>query len=1012
MITTLRLEVHPLNFQNLTHLAQSVKEYLKCDIQGLYCAQVYWVCSNESLNALSEQIIEQEILHDSVIEKLITTHQNMNLDFDACIQVRFKPGVTDNKASSVKEALKLVSSIKELQVFTGVQYFIKGDLSASQLENIANEFLGNKLLNQFEIVNKVNFNETRFTNMKLPIVNIQAKPVEKINLNDEISNLLNISEERCWALTQEELEQIQQYFMDEKTRNLRKKYGLEDFATDVEMEIIAQSWSEHCKHKIFAANISYQEDNLGARQAIGNKKIQSLYKTYIKQATFDVIEKNNLDWPISVFSDNAGIVRFDKNVDVCIKVETHNSPSALDPYGGALTGILGVNRDILGCGIGARPIANTDVFCFAHENLMKENIDLPQGLKHPKRILEGVHKGVEDGGNKSGIPTVNGSLFFDDDYAGKPLVFVGTVGVMPQKTSHYQSSGEKNQKVHDRIVMVGGRIGADGIHGATMSSLELNEHSPATAVQIGDPLTQKKVMDFMLEARKQGLYTSVTDNGAGGLSSSVGEMATVTSGARIDLKLAPTKYPGLSAYELMISESQERMTFAVAPNKIFEFIQLAKNFGVEATDLGEFTNTGLLEVYYGDQLVSALHLDFLHEALKPMELVAHYDPTSVQTPNQKWHEQDFRLELPSDTLTIIHAILNRPNVASKENLVRFYDHEVQAATVVKPFMGPKQDGPSDAAVIWLHPHGGEEKKGIIIGHGLQPLTSHYDTYQMTVESIDEAVRNVVATGANPNKIALLDNYCWPDPVVSSKNPDGPYKLGQLVRSAQALYDTAIAYQMPFVSGKDSMKNDYSGFNKNNERVKISVPPTLLITALGMTDDVEKICTTPFKNAYDHIFLIGARETQKINNSELTRCYKLDADDGAPIDLALNAKIYQCIYQLIQNNVIESCHDISEGGLIGAVIESCIGGKLGCKINLDSFSTLPILFNEGTGQFIISVAPNNLNSFNNIIAELPVLELGVVTSQYSLHLTTNEEVIECPMTKLEASWKNSKELSNE
>jgi phosphoribosylformylglycinamidine synthase II len=1002
MSFTQRIEIHPFTYASKNKTIKDAKKYLDMDIEGIYEVKTYWLHSQNDLTSITNSLCHEEVLHDSVIEQIFIQDHHIELEYDSVLEIKFKPGVTDNAAHSTLDAIRLVSQEnKDLQVFTGKIYFIKGDLAQEQITKMSAELLGNSLLNTFEVYTKEQFNESRFQHQQLPIVKMQTQDITHYNIHKSEQERLKDSVKNCWALSKSELQQIQDHFNTVETKTQRTQYGLNELPTDVEMEIIAQSWSEHCKHKIFAANINYSEKGSVSGKKLGTKKVESLYKSYIKKATKDINEKRNLNWLISVFSDNAGIVRFDDNLDLCIKVETHNSPSALDPYGGALTGILGVNRDILGCGIGAKPIANTDVFCFAHESLLENGVKLPSGLKHPKRILEGVHKGVEDGGNKSGIPTVNGSIFFDDDYAGKPLVFVGTVGAMPQRTQHYESSAMKNQKAGDKVVMVGGRIGADGIHGATFSSLELNEDSPATAVQIGDPLTQKKVMDFMLKARDLGLYSSVTDNGAGGLSSSIGEMAEATNGVKIDLKLAPTKYPGLSPYELMISESQERMSFAVPCEKINDFQKLASEYNVESTVLGEFTNSGNFEVYYGDQLVALLDLHFLHESLRPMELKAEFDPSLSTTNPNYWHGKDLREEATENIEHIITTLLQRPNIASKEDLVRHYDHEVQAATVVKPFTGVETDGPSDAGVIWLAPHGGQENNAIVISNGMQPLFSHQDGYTMAIASVDEAVRNAISTGANPEKIVLLDNFCWPDPLVGPNNPDYAHKMAQLVRSCEGLYDIATYYGMPFVSGKDSMKNDYSGINDQGEKVKISVPPTLLVTAMGQIENVEKVITTDFKQSGDLIYLVGQTKENKLTFSEYTRAFTEEYVDSIHIDYKTNFEIYKAIYNANQLNLIQSSHDISEGGAITAVIESSIGAKLGAIINIESKA---LLFNEGSGQFILSVKKENTIEFEKQFKNLPFKQIGLVIENYELQIKNKT----MNLNKLEAAWKNTLE----
>ncbi len=511
--------------------------------------------------------------------------------------------------------------------------------------------------------------------------------------------------------------------------------------------------------------------------------------------------------------------------NLVFKVETHNSPSALDPYGGALTGIVGVNRDTIGTGMAAKLIFNTDVFCFASPFHEKE---LPPRILHPRRIFEGVREGVEHGGNKSGIPTVNGSIVFDERFLGKPLVYCGTGGIMPRQILGKPS---EVKLVHpgDVIVMAGGRIGKDGIHGATFSSEELHEGSPVTAVQIGDPITQKRMCDFILEARDQGMYRCITDNGAGGLSSSVGEMAQFSGGCDLDLKMAPLKYSGLQPWEILVSESQERMTFAIAPEKLNAFLNLAADMNVEAIALGHFTESGLFLVRYGDTTVACLDMAFLHEGLPPMQLKAAWKPPQYEEPS---------FAEPVDLTAALIRLLARLNICSKEMVVRQYDHEVQGGSVVKPLTGLLNDGPSDAAV--LRPVL-ESMRGVVVSHGICPRYSDIDTYHMTACAIDEALRNFLCVGGSLDGIAGLDNFCWCDPIASDKNPDGEYKLAQLVRANRALYDYSIAYTIPCISGKDSMKNDYVIGD-----LRIAIPPTLLFSIIGSIDDVRSAVTMDVK----------------------------------------------------------------------------------------------------------------------------------------------------------------------
>ncbi|MBT3584953.1 MAG: phosphoribosylformylglycinamidine synthase, partial [Halobacteriovoraceae bacterium] len=769
-MAVIRLEVEPLipTLKN-DSICRQAQQFLNIKLERMSEIQFYLISGAEHKKPELQELIGKtghEVFCDPITSRyqLRSYDLGQHQDPQFVVEVSYKPGVTDNTGHSASEGLKLLEISAE--VASGKLYFLHGNLNLGEAQTVAFELLGNELIeNVFVYSYKEFFHVDRFSECIFPKVVLKAKlEPETITLNVTNAELEQISLDRCLALTLDEMNVIKNYFENEEVIKKRTTQNLPIWPTDVELEVLAQTWSEHCKHKIFAAKINYSEENIKGYKRLGQQNIGGLYKDLIKNSTKRIEKEQGKDWLISVFSDNAGIVRFDNSIDLCIKVETHNSPSALDPYGGALTGILGVNRDILGCGLGARPIANMDVFCFAPPALAEQigRDNLPVGPKEPRRILEGVHLGVEDGGNKSGIPTVNGAFFFEENFAGKPLVFVGTVGALPQKLPDGRNTSSKNANSKDRIFMIGGAIGADGIHGATFSSLELNENSPATAVQIGDPLTQKRTSDFLLEARDLGLYSSVTDNGAGGLSSSVGEMATMTGGAEIDLSLCPMKYPGLTPYELMISESQERMTVAVPPLKGEEFLALAKARGVSASDIGEFNQGGYLSIYYGKNLVADLELDFLHDGLPSMNLCAKWDGPRIK---ESWLK-DGLIENKGGKTTIkegLNSLLSRPNIVSKESWVRRYDHEVQAATHIKPFGGETASGPNDSGVIWLYPHGGEKDAAAVIGCGLNPFLSQYDPYLMAQFSVDEAIRNIVATGGDIDNCCLLDNFCWPDP---------------------------------------------------------------------------------------------------------------------------------------------------------------------------------------------------------------------------------------------------------
>ncbi len=1013
-------------------VAKGARGFLELPVLGSEEIQVYRMHSRTNVNIPRDDIKDwsEHIFSDSIIQTSILQVEDFFStevsDLKPCfgIEVSFKPGVTDNVGNSATEILSIYSDFakkNEIKVYSSTLTLLYGNLSRAQAETIGHELLGNSLIQKIVVLS---FNElqtnNRFSEVLVPEVKLESNPkIYEMDLHLEDYRLKRLNKKNCWALSIEELKGIRNYFDKEKITSLRKSEDISSNPTDVEMEILAQTWSEHCKHKIFSAEIEYSESEESSYVSLSDKKIHSLYHTYIQGATAKIKKDRQLDWLISVFSDNAGIVRFDPFVDICVKVETHNSPSALDPYGGALTGIVGVNRDILGCGLGARPIANTNVFCLAPPDWPKNRKELPSGLKHPRNILEGVHRGVADGGNKSGIPTVNGAFSFHKNFSGKPLVFCGTIGVIPQETNSGTPTSQKSHKVGDRIVMAGGCIGKDGIHGATFSSMKLNRNAPATAVQIGDPITQKRLADFLLEARDRELFSNITDNGAGGLSSSVGEMATVTNGATIDVALAPVKYPGLSPFELVISESQERMTFAVPEEKLAAFMDLAKKRNVIATDLGHFSNDGFFRVKYKEKTVALLEMDFLHHGLPKMKLHARWEgPRKEFSPfhrNPKSLVSKQELNSRFFLEKALYKILSDWTVRSKEDLVRRYDHEVQAATLVKPFLGKNGTGPGDAAVIWMAPHGGEKMGGISIGCGLAPKYSSYDTYTMAQYALDEAIRNCVSVGGNPDQIALIDNFCWPDPLPSSNNPDAAHKLAQLVRACNGLYDAACIYGTPFISGKDSMKNDYVGYSRFSKEIKISVPPTVLITAVAKVENVSKTVTSDFKNPGDLIFILGTNH-RHLGGSMLKEIFKLPKDfyrnELPPIHPTLNRDVYKKLHSAMEKSLLNSCHDCSEGGLLVALAESAIGGELGvraeldeCREILESLSISEFFYNESSGRFIVSVSPENKESFEKHFEAIPCVAFGTTTEAEILRIcNTSLVILDAPLEKLKNAWK--------
>lgn len=908
---------------------------------------------------------------------------------DWAIEVGFKPGVTDNAGRTAREVVEALSGHRFREdegVYTSHIFFLSGKLTEGDVTAIAEGMLANTLINRYVYKNAAQYKRDRGMMVFAPKVSMGCEAtVETFPITTGLEEMMRINRERTWALSADELKEIRKYFLKTSVINARKKVGLTESPTDVEIEAIAQTWSEHCKHKIFNAIIEYEED--------GRKEtIDSLFKTYIKGST-DTIRrrKGGRDFCLSVFKDNAGVIRFNKRYNLAFKVETHNTPSALDPYGGALTGIVGVNRDPFGTGMGAKLIFNTDVFCFAPPDYKGT---IPPRLLHPKRVLEGVREGVEHGGNKSGIPTVNGSLVFDENYLGKPLVFCGTCGIMPREIQG-KPSYEKMALKGDAIVMVGGKIGKDGIHGATFSSEELSEASPTSAVQIGDPITQKRMTDFLLIARDRGLYTSITDNGAGGLSSSVGEMAQDTNGCVLHIDRAPLKYHGLSPWEILLSEAQERMNVSVSPDHLDEFLELSEKMSVTSTVLGEFTDSGMFHILYQGKTVAYLDMKFLHEGLPEMKITA------------KW-ERKIRDEKPfsepRDYSDDLLAMLRRWNICSKEYVVRQYDHEVQGGSVVKPLTGSQNNGPSDAGVVRPDLDGEE---GIVISHGICPKYSAFDTYHMMACAIDEAIRNNIATGGSLNRMALLDNFCWSDPILSERNPEGSYKLAQLVRANKALYDSTTFFGTPCISGKDSMKNDYMYNN-----IKISVPQTVLMSALSVINDVKHVMTMDFKESGNLIAVVG-RTYAEMAGSEYFAGHGLSGNIPPRVRMSSAKRTFKAIEKAIQYGLLLSCHDLSDGGLGCALAESAFAGDCGVEVDLNSapvsgiFRDDFILFSESQSRFVVSIRKKDLEAFTALFRSIPFGVLGKTTKdkRFRIKGLQGKIIIDLPVNRLIEAWQS-------
>jgi phosphoribosylformylglycinamidine synthase len=914
--------------------------------------------------------------------------------------------VTDPVAASTLAAIRDFG-INADAVVTLRKYWVRG-LSTQQQETLATKLLANDSIEQvvfgpLELERLHLGSPYRFEPISVPIRELAA------------DQLVALSKERTLSLTLVELQTIQRHY-----RELARE------PTDIELETIAQTWSEHCSHKTLTGRVTYTDER-------GTRQFGNLLKETIFAATQEIRQQlGKDDWCVSVFRDNAGVVKFDDEHHVAFKVETHNRPSAIEPYGGANTGVGGVIRDTLGTGLGARPVANTDVFCFAPPDTPAD--ELPPGVLHPRRIMRGVVSGVRDYGNRMGIPTVNGAICFDPRYVGNPLVFCGNVGLIPRDMAF------KEARAGDLIVAIGGRTGRDGIHGATFSSAELTHESEQVsggAVQIGNAITEKMVLDVLLAARDEGLYTAVTDCGAGGFSSAVGEMGAEI-GAEVWLERVPLKYEGLSYTEIWISEAQERMVLAVPEDKWPRLKALCESENVEAVAIGRFAPTGQLELKYQGTTVGQLDMHFLHEGRPKVERQAKYEvrrskdegriavgnalrgipgaaddavPAAQGTPPRAF-------PTAHDHNATLLALLSSLNIASKEWVIRQYDHEVQGGSVIKPLVGAANDGPSDAAV--LRPVL-SSRRGLVIACGLNPRYGDLDPYHMAACAIDEAVRNCVAVGADPRRIAILDNFCW-------GHTDRPETLGALVRAALACYDVAIAWGTPFISGKDSLHNEFS-YVVDGQRRTIQIPHTLLISALGQVADVRTCVTMDLKSPGNLLYQIGVTKNElggshwelvskpRLSVAETGQTATTGRGFVPQVDIPAAKRTFLALHDAIQQGLIRACHDLSEGGLAVAAAEMAFAGNCGLTIQLDAAAAIDLgptnrevarLFSESASRFLAEVAPQHQAAFEaTLSAELvPFGEIGDVTDSGRLQISADGSapwLIDLPLSELKEAW---------
>lgn len=903
------------------------------------------------LTELAIDSIASELLCDRVTEQWWATRLKEGVlnSTHARFEVLYHPGVTDPTVPSTLRALEDMG-FTGCRVRTGRVYEFGRRLSEIEWHLLSRGLLFNPLIQHIARPGEKVFAEPKpyeFQPVVIPIRNLL--PAE----------LVNLSRERLLALSQEEMELLKGFYE-----------SLERDPTDVELETFAQTWSEHCQHKTFRGEIIF-----------GNRRINNLLRSTIMRVT----EELKRSWVLSAFHDNSGVIEFDDNFGITFKVETHNHPSALEPYGGAATGIGGVIRDCLGTGLGAKPILNTDVFCFGYPGTPYQ--ELPKGVLHPRRVMRGVVAGVRDYGNRMGIPTANGAIYFDQGFLGNPLVFCGTVGLISKNKL------KKRVRPGQAIVLLGGRTGRDGIHGVTFASLELDQGSQefsSGAVQIGNPIEEKKLLDLVLLARDRGYFSAITDCGGGGLSSAVGEL-TAKHGCEVWLERVPLKYPGLTPAEIWISEAQERMVVFVQPERVAALLALARENDVEATVIGKVTDTKRLVLKYQEYIVGDVPMEFLHHGWRQVKRVAKWERPDISEPFVPQYR---------DLTEILLKLLTTPNIASKEWVMRQYDHEVQAGTIIKPFCGRDNAGPTDACVV-LPVKG--LPRACVVACGLCPRYGMIDPYWMAASAIDEALRNCVAVGGDINRTAILDNFCW-------GNPEKPEQLGGLVRAAEGCYDIARGFRVPFISGKDSLYNEFR--TENGE--SLPIPGTLLISAVSVILDGQKTTTADFKKSGSLVYLVG--ETfEELGGSEFLRLHGGLGREVPKVHPGRARRIMRAVGRAIRAGLVLACHDLAEGGLGVALAEMAFSGGLGVNINLrrvpgaQRFNRDDLLcFSESNSRFLCEVRPSQRLAFEKLLRGLPHQVIGRTSPEPVMVVKglLGNVVARVEVTEMEKAWRHS------
>lgn len=921
-----RLSVHPLEESRLVDIG---------------------LVSNEAPATLLSHL---GVLLDPLAEDMLIAESD-NITGSVCLDVFCRPGVTDSEGDYAARAIVLVApQLRDIQCHAGKRYRFAWPVP-HEVRASVERLVGNPLIHRFSWSD-----DAAETGRPTASTEHAFEPVKHVNLaHRDDASLLQLSGDAGLALDLAEMKAIAEYF-----------WRLGRAPTDVELQSVAQTWSEHCSHKTFKATIDMVDDD---RQ----ETIHGLLPTYIVAPTTSMARP----WVRSAFTDNAGIIAFDEEHDVSFKVETHNHPSALEPFGGAHTGLGGVIRDVLA--VSAEPIANTDVLCFGP-------LDLPESAVvgtawHPATTCREVVRGIADYGNNMGIPTIGGAILFHPGYVSNPLVFCGTVGIAPRdKHPTCPQPG-------DAVLVLGGRTGRDGLHGATMSSGRLDRSTvEATVVQIGNPMTEKTVRDVLPRLRDEDLYHAVTDCGAGGLCSAVGEMGE-TLGVEVDLDRVPLKYPGLGPWEIWLSEAQERMVLAVPRASLPRIQELCRVWDVEASVIGYFRDDGRLVIRHCDGIVADLDMAFLHGGRPASRLAARWEP-----PAPAPYEAGFVSDAEDSLLTL----LNHPSIASKEEVIRQYDHEVGGATIVKPLVGDA--GPSDAAALKPLCH---SWRGVVVAHGINPLYGALDPHAMAMLAVDEALRNAVAVGGSVDHTALLDNFCWGDVAE-------PAELGSLARAARGCHDAALAYETPFISGKDSLYNSSS-----DGRTVTSIPGTLLISALSVIPDVRRTVSMDLKRAGNSLYLLGLT-ADELGGSHYLSARGVGGGQVPAVRPGETLLVMRRLFAAIQSGLVQSCHDLSEGGLAVAAAEVAIAGNLGMSLQIESMPVADgadrpaeeaLLFGESSGRFLVEIAPEDTAPFEGLLAGSPFAPIGNVRAHPHLLMRDGDRtVIDLPVRDAAAAWR--------